>query len=1298
MAGVREELAKCYRNAEKERTSFLTMLQEKEHLVGELRQAASDANGRLEAAVADTQIRERDQMQATIAQMVAGMVEDRAKLRQGIRDEIQTEFEANKAQMGHEFAQREEAHLRRLQELELALLAADQRIQASRGTADQIAVQTAVELARKGFDKELEADRVAVRAICRGEAEHMARELEACQAKERTLDEALANHVDTAAFLQARLAEVERTASEEAAGRASLEMELRLSERLLSEHKEALEEVKSNLVRGGKEDAAMMRQLWRSLSLTRRVPGQALEALSLAIDASEARGGETSGWMEISAAVRALLATMETLSPPPSPVKGGTIPAEEAELLQREVDHHKEEAARMRTEAEAWRVQVYSREASQLIEEEASRGGEEKAAMREQVSTELRAELDQRLDTARAEARAELEDARRMQSVLVGQVEALQRILDEERAAAGVPTSPDRRELDALEERWAEDREKWSQEKKRLSDALEALPGPPRGTPPSMITPTAVATTSPPNKNTPPAPLQREEPPLWKVPSGPEAATSPSEGWESGGTPSPSWQGGGYAVGSEEPTEPSPSPSPRVETPSPARPPPAPREGSAVYDPSARRAEKMMMMAPPPALVPESSPKESSPKESRAGESDGMAAAGFVSPARSEAEAWPTPKVDSSLVVARFVEGLLQVADSCGAPREGPEEGLSVWDLCQICLETPFEDFMTWLTQGAGDTALPADGVMSREDLVLSAEGFLVMEGVIQIESPVGRFSPMPAARVPLSPLSPMTETPEKQPPPPRVVPVARILPEFEEEPPGWDLPSLRHALNHRHITLGHLFTLMDADRTNSVSMREFVRGLELSGVRPVPSEEEMIALFNEADGDDNRLISYEELSHAIHGPPPETPPPRLPRTPVEEAVSTEPRQHYQGGITPEAGRDMQLQQADARSIEFMKHYAKPLSSEPPIDSSTTRSHVEVGAHVERLELQHWKEQHAEPEDSPPTVELRSKAAAGIRKAPLTPLVDQALKLAENEREMDEALARLKEVPGLVVIGGLNNTAECYFPLENKVVPMPSTNTRRSCAAAAAIGGYIYVVGGWDSACQSTVERYQPGLDPWTRNPPGADRWDMMASMQQRRSQLAAVGLQGKLYALGGRDDAGLFLNSVERYSVDLDCWRPVAPMLVERCGMGAAVREDKLYVVGGFNGRCRATVEVYNPDANAWQPVAPLRSRRAYLAVVSCDKFVYAVGGFDGGYLKTVERYDVERDVWEDVAPMGIARSSAAACEWNGYIYVFGGWNGIACHSVERYNPSADTWEYMTKLQTDRVGLCCCTHYPVPG
>ena len=37
------------------------------------------------------------------------------------------------------------------------------------------------------------------------------------------------------------------------------------------------------------------------------------------------------------------------------------------------------------------------------------------------------------------------------------------------------------------------------------------------------------------------------------------------------------------------------------------------------------------------------------------------------------------------------------------------------------------------------------------------------------------------------------------------------------------------------------------------------------------------------------------------------------------------------------------------------------------------------------------------------------------------------------------------------------------------------------------------------------------------------------------------------------RSPPGLYLSSVERYSVDLDNWRPVAPLLMERCGMGAA-------------------------------------------------------------------------------------------------------------------------------------------------
>ena len=53
--------------------------------------------------------------------------------------------------------------------------------------------------------------------------------------------------------------------------------------------------------------------------------------------------------------------------------------------------------------------------------------------------------------------------------------------------------------------------------------------------------------------------------------------------------------------------------------------------------------------------------------------------------------------------------------------------------------------------------------------------------------------------------------------------------------------------------------------------------------------------------------------------------------------------------------------------------------------------------------------------------------------------------------------------------------------------------------------------------------------------------------MCKRRTQFGAAVLGGRIYAVGGRDDAGQYLNSVERYSVELDTWRPVSPILVPR-------------------------------------------------------------------------------------------------------------------------------------------------------
>ena len=54
----------------------------------------------------------------------------------------------------------------------------------------------------------------------------------------------------------------------------------------------------------------------------------------------------------------------------------------------------------------------------------------------------------------------------------------------------------------------------------------------------------------------------------------------------------------------------------------------------------------------------------------------------------------------------------------------------------------------------------------------------------------------------------------------------------------------------------------------------------------------------------------------------------------------------------------------------------------------------------------------------------------------------------------------------------------------------------------------------------ATVARYTPG----------DDAWEPVADMPTARDGLAAVALGGLIYAVGGQDDDGNFLASVERY------------------------------------------------------------------------------------------------------------------------------------------------------------------------
>ena len=59
--------------------------------------------------------------------------------------------------------------------------------------------------------------------------------------------------------------------------------------------------------------------------------------------------------------------------------------------------------------------------------------------------------------------------------------------------------------------------------------------------------------------------------------------------------------------------------------------------------------------------------------------------------------------------------------------------------------------------------------------------------------------------------------------------------------------------------------------------------------------------------------------------------------------------------------------------------------------------------------------------------------------------------------------------------------------------------------------------------------------------------------MMEERFDHAVAVLDGKLYAVGGRNEDG-YLSSVERYDPALDAWEAVAPMARARGGDLAVV------------------------------------------------------------------------------------------------------------------------------------------------
>jgi hypothetical protein len=211
-----------------------------------------------------------------------------------------------------------------------------------------------------------------------------------------------------------------------------------------------------------------------------------------------------------------------------------------------------------------------------------------------------------------------------------------------------------------------------------------------------------------------------------------------------------------------------------------------------------------------------------------------------------------------------------------------------------------------------------------------------------------------------------------------------------------------------------------------------------------------------------------------------------------------------------------------------------------------------------------------------------------------------------------------------------------------------------------------------------------------------ADRWTALRPATLERSEVAAARIGRFVYVVGGFErKTGETTAAVERYDIRRNRWRRVRPMPLALNHTTAVAYRGKLYVQGGYLGARDLTAPTgelmrYDPAANRWRRLAAAPTARAAHAAAVIGNRLYVAGGAnDSGSLRSLEIFDFRSERWLPGPSFpGPARNHTTGVASGGRFYVLGGRDSANFTAAERFDPRAGKWERLPGLRTPRGGI----------
>lgn len=246
----------------------------------------------------------------------------------------------------------------------------------------------------------------------------------------------------------------------------------------------------------------------------------------------------------------------------------------------------------------------------------------------------------------------------------------------------------------------------------------------------------------------------------------------------------------------------------------------------------------------------------------------------------------------------------------------------------------------------------------------------------------------------------------------------------------------------------------------------------------------------------------------------------------------------------------------------------------------------------------------------------------------------------------------------IYVVGGVDGYLRTLDSLEaydiatdawRELAPLPQPIHH---PAVATDGKKLYVLGGLTGLAARPLDSAF-AYDPQT----GA--WQELGHLNDFRGGAAAAVSQ-RLYVMAGRTNAGID-DALEYYDFDHGNWNGRMPVPTARTQLQAVAVGGKIYAIGGDKGSLATdlgTTEAYDPAIDAWKSLPSMAVARSAFAAAESGGRIYAFGGErKGGVIDTVEVFDPAKGSWSTLGlAMPDPRHGLAAASWKNRIYVLGG------------------------------------------